>query len=103
MLIGGRNNNGSQARPAPRRGEPAGARGGDDDRDARPLRREELPWSSSEGGDDARHAVVVEPPPAGGIRTVVGAAAERDGRKFAMSIDMLRGIKDKGPSPGAGH
>ncbi|PAN23188.1 hypothetical protein GQ55_4G075000 [Panicum hallii var. hallii] len=63
--------------------------------DARPLMREELPSSS----------VVVESPPAGGIQTVVGAA-EHDGagaRKFAMSIDMLRGVKDSGPSPGAGH
>ncbi|RLM55455.1 hypothetical protein C2845_PM10G16890 [Panicum miliaceum] len=63
--------------------------------DARPLKREELPSSS----------VVVESPPAGGIQTVVGAA-EHDGagaRKFAMSIDMLRGVKDSGPSPGAGH
>ncbi|RLN13050.1 hypothetical protein C2845_PM09G19290 [Panicum miliaceum] len=73
--------------------------------DARPLKREEPP-PPSEGDDDARHAVVVvESPPAGGIQTVVGAA-EHDGagaRKFAMSIDMLRGVKDSGPSPGAGH
>ncbi|OEL12601.1 hypothetical protein BAE44_0026380 [Dichanthelium oligosanthes] len=67
---------------------------------ARPLKVKEL--SSSEGDDV--HTVVVESP-AADIQTVVGAA-EHDGaggHKFTMSIGMLGGIKDSGPSPGAGH
>ncbi|RCV22255.1 hypothetical protein SETIT_4G206000v2 [Setaria italica] len=68
--------------------------------DARPLKEE--PSSSSEGDDVP--TVVVESP-AGDIQTVVGTA-EDDGagrNKFVMSIDMLGGIKESGPSPGAGH
>ncbi|KAG8075188.1 hypothetical protein GUJ93_ZPchr0006g41691 [Zizania palustris] len=60
------------------------------------------------GKDDV--ALVVEAP-AVDIQTVVGST-ERDGgesdagslwRGFVVTIDMLRGIKDSGPSPGAGH
>jgi hypothetical protein len=45
--------------------------------------------------------------PAGDIETVVGTpeldcAGNSGGHKF-LSIDMLGGIKDSGPSPGAGH
>jgi hypothetical protein len=44
---------------------------------------------------------------AGDIETVVGipehdGAGDRGEHKF-LSIDMLGGIKDSGPSPGAGH
>ncbi|GJN38898.1 hypothetical protein PR202_gb27979 [Eleusine coracana subsp. coracana] len=66
---------------------------------ARPLK---LSSSSSEG-DGVRHTTVESP--AGDIQTVVrsdGGAGDRSGHKF-MSIDMLGGIKDSGPSPGAGH
>ncbi|CAL5039541.1 unnamed protein product [Urochloa decumbens] len=72
----------------------------------RPL-KEEPSLSSSEGDDAVRTAAVESP--AGDIQTVVGAAehdgaggSRDDGRAF-MSIDMLGGIKDSGPSPGAGH
>ncbi|KAL6603038.1 hypothetical protein ACP70R_043399 [Stipagrostis hirtigluma subsp. patula] len=57
---------------------------------ARPLK---LSSSSSEGGG-ARAAAVESP--AGDIKTVVG------GHRL-MDIGMLVGIKDSGPSPGAGH
>jgi hypothetical protein len=72
--------------------------------DARPLKEEPSPPSE---GDDARvpPAVMVESP-AGDIQTVVGAAEHGGGcggNKFVMSIDMLGGIKESGPSPGAGH
>lgn len=45
--------------------------------------------------------------PVGDIQTVVGTVehdvgAGGPGHKF-MNIDMLGGIKDSGPSPGAGH
>jgi hypothetical protein len=43
--------------------------------------------------------------PAGDIQPVVSTdgAGDRGGHKFMMSIDMLGGMKDSGPSPGAGH
>ncbi|CAL5041794.1 unnamed protein product [Urochloa decumbens] len=70
----------------------------------RPLKEEPSSWSSE--GDDT---VAVVESPASDIQTVVGAAehdgaggSRDDGRAF-MSIDMLGGIKDSGPSPGAGH
>lgn len=67
--------------------------------DARPLK------PSSEG-DDARVAAVEAP--AGNIQTVVGTTAKHSGGEGCgghrfMSIDMLGGVKDSGPSPGAGH
>ncbi|KAL5199757.1 hypothetical protein ABZP36_020960 [Zizania latifolia] len=61
------------------------------------------------GKDDV--AFVVEAP-AVDIQTVVGRSTESDGgesgagslwRGFVVTVDMLRGIKDSGPSPGAGH
>ncbi|KAK3130888.1 hypothetical protein QOZ80_6BG0499290 [Eleusine coracana subsp. coracana] len=67
---------------------------------ARPLKSSS---EEEEEGDGVRHATVESP--AGDIQTVVGSdggAGDRSGRKF-MSIDMLGGIKDSGPSPGAGH
>ncbi|CAL5053909.1 unnamed protein product [Urochloa decumbens] len=74
----------------------------------RPL-KEEQSSSSSEGDDAVRTAAAVVESPASDIQTVVGAAehddgsgSRDDGRAF-MSIDMLGGIKDSGPSPGAGH
>ena len=63
---------------------------------------------SSEGDDgDAQHHTV-ESPPVGYIQTVVVVgAAEQDGGAAAghrlMSVDMLGGIKNSGPSPGDGH
>ncbi|CAN6207177.1 unnamed protein product [Urochloa humidicola] len=72
---------------------------------SRPLKEDPAP--SSEGDDAVRTVVVVESP-VGDIQTVVGVAehdgagSRDDGRAF-MSIDMLGGIKDSGPSPGAGH
>jgi hypothetical protein len=73
--------------------------------DARPLIKNELP-SSSEGDDARVPAVVVVESPVGGIQTVVGTTAEDDGagrNELVMSIDMLGGIKNSGPSPGDGH
>ncbi|KAF8658497.1 hypothetical protein HU200_058951 [Digitaria exilis] len=71
---------------------------------ARPLK------PSSSEGDDTRVAVVVEAPAGGDIQTVVGTTTTAEhggeagcgGHRF-MSIDMLGGVKDSGPSPGAGH
>ncbi|TVU08246.1 hypothetical protein EJB05_41643, partial [Eragrostis curvula] len=57
---------------------------------ARPLKQ------ASEG--DCAHTVES---PASNIQTVV-ETGEEGGHKF-MSIDMLGGIKDSGPSPGVGH
>jgi hypothetical protein len=62
--------------------------------------------SSSSEGDGAQHTV--ESPPVGYIiqTVVVGTAAEQDGGAAGhrlMNVDMLGGIKDSGPSPGAGH
>ncbi|CAN6216215.1 unnamed protein product [Urochloa humidicola] len=73
----------------------------------RPLKEEPSSWSK--GDDVVRTVVVVESPAAGDIQTVVGTAEhdgagsrDDDGRAF-MTIDMLGGIKDSGPSPGDGH
>ncbi|KAF8687838.1 hypothetical protein HU200_042780 [Digitaria exilis] len=72
---------------------------------ARPMK------PSSSEGDDTR-VVVVEASARDDIQTVVGkttAAAEEHGGEAGcgghrfMSIDMLGGVKDSGPSPGAGH
>ncbi|CAN6163368.1 unnamed protein product [Urochloa humidicola] len=71
----------------------------------RPLKEEPAPSSD---GDNAVRTVVVVEATAGDIQTVVGAAEHDgagnrdDGRAF-MSIHMLGGIKDSGPSPGDGH
>ncbi|KAJ1260035.1 hypothetical protein BS78_10G201400 [Paspalum vaginatum] len=65
---------------------------------SRPLKQ--LP-SSSEGSAGGAARSTAESPP-GYIDTVVGGGAG-GGHHRLMSIGMLRGIKDSGPSPGAGH
>ncbi|KQK17556.1 hypothetical protein BRADI_1g35290v3 [Brachypodium distachyon] len=56
---------------------------------------------SEEEGDGAR-AVKSPPATADVIQTMVGAV-EGAGHKLFIGVDMLRGIKNSGPSPGDGH
>ncbi|KAF7102997.1 hypothetical protein CFC21_104040 [Triticum aestivum] len=56
------------------------------------------PLAVREEGSTAR-AVTVESPAGDAIRTVVRAVE----RRLMFDVGMLRGIKDSGPSPGAGH
>lgn len=50
-------------------------------------------------GDGTARVATVESPAGDAIQTVVMAVE----RRLMFDVGMLRGIKDSGPSPGAGH